>query len=151
MVGLGAYDEYDPFAGDIAYPPYCPEESFIEQFGLVADVEQRCWCLPVADKAVLVTELWGDKQPEGRDRDIAVRYGSRINGSLTFLKNLCTELGRDLIIEVQIQRQYQYHSYRSEPDDEIKYPPPYCKIYLLSADGTLRDAETCYRFGQSTG
>lgn len=142
-------DEYDPFAGDIAYPPYCPGESFIEQFGLVADVEQRCWCLPVADKAVLATELWGDKQPEGRDT--AVRYGSRINGSLTFLKNLCARLGRDLIIKVQIERQYQYHSYRSEPDDEIKYPPPYCKIYLLSADGTLRDTETCYRFGQSTG
>ncbi|MGD0958293.1 MAG: hypothetical protein ABSB19_00655 [Methylomonas sp.] len=142
-------DEFDPFAGDIEYPSYCPGQSILEQFGLIADKEQRNWYLPKTDTVVLISELWGDKHSE--DRVTAVRYGSRIYASFTFIKNLCANLGRNLIIEVQIERNYHYRSYQSEPDDEIKYPPPYCKIYLISADGTLRDAKRCYRIGQSSG
>jgi hypothetical protein len=93
-------DELDPLAGDFAYPPHTPGKVIIEQFGLVSDIEQREWRLTDLDQAVLMTELWGDKPPEGRD--IATPYGARIIGSFSFLKDLCASLNRDLIIKVEI-------------------------------------------------
>jgi hypothetical protein len=140
-------DEYDPFAGDISYPPYQPGESIVEQLGLTTDCEQRNWYLPTTDNPVLISELWGDRPPNGRDSP--VRHGNRISASLDFLANACSRLGRDLIIEVQIERRYAYNSYRAKTDDEIQYPPPYSKVYLLSADGKLRDAGKSYQLRES--
>jgi hypothetical protein len=140
-------DEYDPFAGDISYPPYRPGESIVEQLGLTTDCEQRNWYLPTTENPVLISELWGDRPPNGRDSP--VRHGNRISASLEFLENTCSRLGRDLIIEVQIKRRYAYNSYRVKTDDEIEYPPPYSKVYLLSADGRLRDARKSYQLRES--
>ena len=142
-------DKYDPFAGDLSYPPYQPGESIVEQFGLLTDCEQRNWYSPNVEKPVMVSELWGDKPSDGRDSP--VRQGNRINASLDFLANVCSRLGRDLIIEVQIERRYAYNSYRAKTDDEVQYPPPYSKVYLLSADGKLRDAGKSYQLRESLG
>lgn len=140
-------DEYDPFAGDISYPPYQPGESIVEQFGLWTDFEQRNWYSPNAENPVMVSELWGDKPYN--DRDSPVRHGNRISAPLDFLANACSRLGRDLIIEVQIERRYAYNSYRAKTDDEIQYTPHYSKVYLLSADGKLRDAGKSYQLRES--
>ena len=142
-------DEYDPFAGDISYPPYQPGESIVEQFGLWTDFEQRNWYSPNVENPVMVNELWGDKSSD--DRDSPVRHGNRVSASLDFLTNACTRLGQDLIIEVQIKRHYAYNSYRAKTDDKIEYPPPYSKVYLLSADGRLRDAGKSYQLRESLG
>ncbi len=140
-------DEYDPFAGDISYPPYQPGESIVEQFELFTDCEQRNWYWPITENPVLISELWGDRPPNGRDSP--ARHGNRISASLDFLANACSRLGRDLIIEVQIERRYAYNSYRAKTDDKIEYPLPYSKVYLLSADGRLRDAEKSYQLRES--
>ncbi|MCQ8183489.1 hypothetical protein NP603_20425 [Methylomonas sp. SURF-1] len=140
-------DEYDPFAGDISYPPYRPGESIVEQFGLWTDCEQRNWYSPNAENPVMVSELWGDKPPNGRDSP--VRHGNRVNASLDFLTNVCARLGQDLIIKAQIERRYAYNSYRAKTDDGIEYPPPYSKVYLLSAGGKLRDAGKSYQLRES--
>jgi len=142
-------DEYDPFAGDISYPPYQPGESIVEQFGLWTDIEQRNWFSPNIENTVMVSELWGDRPPNGRDSP--VRHGNRISASLDFLTNACTRLGQDLIIKVQIERRYAYNSYRAKTDDEIEYPPAYSKVYLLSADGKLRDTGKSYQLRESPG
>lgn len=140
-------DEYDPFAGDISYPPYRPGESIVEEFDLSTDCEQRNWYWPTTENPVLISELWGDRPPDGRDSP--VRHGNRISASLDFLTNACTRLGQDLIIEVQIERRHAYNSYRAKTDDEIQYPPPYSKVYLFSADGKLRDAGKSYQLRES--
>jgi hypothetical protein len=142
-------DEYDPFAGDISYPPYQPGESIVEQFELFTDCEQRNWYWPITENPVLISELWGDRPPNGRDSP--ARHGNRISASLDFLTNACTLLGQDLIIEVQIERRYAYNSYRAKTDDKIEYPSPYSKVYLLSADGRLRDAGKSYQLRESPG
>ena len=140
-------DEYDPFAGDLSYPPYQPGESIVEQLGLFTDFEQRNWYSPNVDKPVMISELWGDKSPDVRDSP--VRRGNRISASLDFLANVCSRLDQDLIIEVQIERRYAYNSYRSKNDDEVQYPYPYSKVYLLSVDGKLRDAGKSYQLRKS--
>jgi hypothetical protein len=142
-------DEYDPFAGELSFPPYQPGESIVEQFGLFTDCEQRNWYSPNVEKSVMVSELWGNESPDGRDSP--VRQGNRISASLDFLANVCSRLERDLIIEVQIERRYAYNSYRAKTDDEVQYPPPYSKVYLLSADGKLRDAEKSSQLRERPG
>jgi hypothetical protein len=44
-------DEYDPHAGQIAYPPYQVGKSIADQLQLSADSEQREWFIPGTDKA----------------------------------------------------------------------------------------------------
>jgi hypothetical protein len=136
-------DEFDPYSGDISYPPYQIGKSFVEQFGLTSDVDQREWYLTDTTKASLVCELWSEKTSGYKD-DLP-RCGNRMITSLAFLTKLCADLQRDLIIEVQIKRNYLRKSYNSRNDDGIEYPSPYCKIYILSANGTLRDARTSYQ------
>ncbi len=142
-------DEFDPFAGDIRYPPYQPGESIVQQFSLSTDCEQRNWYSPNVEKPVMVSELWGDKPPN--DRDSQIRQGNRISASLEFLITACSRLGLDLIIKVQIERRYAYNSYRAKIDDAVQYPPAYSKVYLLSADGRLRDSGKSYQLRESSG
>jgi hypothetical protein len=136
-------DEFDPNAGDIDYPPLVIGESFIERFELSTDLEQREWHLPNSDKASLVCELWSSsRQPD--DKDKPRRRGKRLRASLEFLKKFCSDLKCELVIKVEIDRQL-HRSYYTRRDDEIGYQPPYCKIYILSADGTLRDERSNYQ------
>lgn len=135
-------DEYDPHAGDIDYPPYVIGEKIIKQFGLSSDLEQREWYLPGSNNASLICELWSENQQE--DRDESIKYGKRMSSSLDFLIELCSVLKYELIIEINIKRNL-HRSYYSRSDDEIEHTHPYSKTYILSADGTLRDARTCYQ------
>lgn len=135
-------DKYDPHAGEIDYPSYIIDKTIIDQFGLSVDLEQREWYLPASDKASLICELWSENQRE--DRDETIKHGKRMSSSLDFLIDLCSVLKYELIIEINIKR-HLHRSYYSRSDDEIEYTYPYSKTYILSADGTLRDARTCYQ------
>lgn len=133
-------DEFDPYAAGISFPPYQIGDSVIEKLGLSADPEQRNWFLPGTDKASLVCEIWRTRRP--RPEEEPARYGERLNASITFLKHLCSVLDCEIILEVQINRRFSYNSYRRNEDDG--YGPTHSKVYILSATGNLRDAETHY-------
>lgn len=131
-------DEFDPYSGDISYPPHQIGESFVEKFGLMSDLEQREWYFSNETRPSLICELWSEKISGYKDDP--TRHGNRLTASLTFLKKLCSDLELDLIIEVQIRRNYLSKSYNRRQNDGIEYPLPYCKIYILSANGTLKEA-----------
>ena len=135
-------DEYDPHAGTIDYPPFEIGKDITDRFGLTHDLEHREWRLPEADKISLRCELWSGKKV--MDREGPSRQGKRLSASLTFLQKLCSVLERELIMKVEIERQLR-RSYYSRSDDEFKYTEPSCKLYLLSADGKLRDEKTSYQ------
>jgi len=135
-------DEYDPHAGQIAFPPYQVGQSIVDQLGLSVDSEQRKWFLSDTDKASIWCELW--KTNKSRQDEEPLRHGNRLSASLTFLKNLCLILECELIFNVKINRRFKYKSYMRN-EDETGYTPPYSKIYILSADGKLRDTETHYQ------
>ncbi|MGB8218119.1 MAG: hypothetical protein WCE94_12535 [Candidatus Methanoperedens sp.] len=135
-------DKYDPQAGQIAFPPYQVGKSIVEKLGLSSDSEQREWFLPNTDKASILGELWSTNK-SSQDED-PLRRGERLSASLAFLKNLCSNIECGLIFQIQINRRFKRKSYMRN-EDEIRYIPPYNKIYILSADGKLRDAETQYQ------
>ena len=135
-------DRYDPHASQIAFPPYQVGQSIAEKLGLSVDSEQREWFLPNTDNASIMCELWSTNKP--RPDEDPLRRGERLSTSLAFLKDLCLILECELIFEVQINRQFKRKSYMRN-EDEIAYTPPHSRIYILSADGKLRDAETHYQ------
>ncbi len=135
-------DEYDPFAGEIAFPPYQVSDVIVEQLGMSVDTEQREWFLPSSDKASLICELWSINKP--RPDEDPLRRGERLSASLDFLKKLCLIQKCQIIFNIQISRRFHYGSHaRNEGDNG--YNPPHSKIYILSADGKLRDTETHYQ------
>lgn len=146
--GLGL-DEFDPHAGTILYPPYKVGESFVEELGLQVDSNLKRWYLPdAANGTPLVCELWGTNKPD-QDED-PLRQGCRLSASLTFLKKLCIAFECELIIEVQIERRFRRNRYSSEQNG-IGYTDPYYKVYLLSADGNLRDTKTHFQLRENPG
>ena len=134
-------DEFDPFAGEIYYPPYQIGKSIAEQLGLSADTEQREWHVDGEDKPSLFCAIWSSNKSE-YDKD-RWRQGMKLSASLQFLRKLCLKTKREPIIEVQINRRFKNKYGRSE--DEKEYQGPYSKIYLLSQDGELRDESTNYK------
>lgn len=138
-------DAADPHAGEIDYPLYRIGDSIIEQLGLSVDLEQRKWFIADRTEESLVCELWST--PRGEDKEEPPKHGIRMSASLKFLKQLCATLERELIIEVQLERRLCRSSYYTRSDDDREYSPPSSKIYILSADGKLRDTGTCYELG----
>jgi hypothetical protein len=141
-------DEYDPFAAQLTYPFYQVKESIIEKLQLSVDSEHRRWFLTNTDKAAMICEIWSSNKPSLKEDPL--RHGERLNASLSFLKNLCLIMECELIIEVQIDRHFKYKSYM-ENENGTKYKPPLNKIYILSADGKLRDANTNYQLRKIPG
>ncbi|MGL5083726.1 MAG: hypothetical protein ACRC8A_19765 [Microcoleaceae cyanobacterium] len=136
-------DAADPHAGKIDYPPYRIGDSIIKQLGLSVDLEQRKWFMTGRAQESLVCELWSTHR--GEDKEEPHKYGIRMSASLEFLNQLCVTLERELIIEVQIERRLRKSSYYTRSDDDGEYPAANSKVYILSADGKLRDTGTCYQ------
>jgi len=136
-------DAADPHAGEINYPPYRIGNSIIKQLGLSVDLEKRKWFMADRTEESLVCELWST--PRGEDKEETPKHGIRMSASLEFLKQLCATLERELIIEVQIERRLHRSSHYTRSDDDGEYPAANSKVYILSADGKLRDTGTCYQ------
>lgn len=136
-------DVADPHAGKINYPPYKIADSIVERLRLSVDLEQRNWYMPNTSEESLVCDLW--KLSDKYNQEEVPRHGIRMSASLEFLKILCSTLDRDLIVEVQIQRRFCRSSYYTRSNDDGEYSTPNSKIYILSADGKLRDTGTCYQ------
>jgi hypothetical protein len=141
-------DEYDPLAGPIDFPPFHIGQLVSDKMGLWPDSEERKWFLSSEDKESLLCELWSTNKPS-RDKD-PLRRGKRLSASLAFLKNLCIVMECELIFEVQISRSYKRESYIYNEEGH-GYTPPHSKIFILSANGKLRSAETYYQFRESPG
>jgi hypothetical protein len=141
-------DEFDPHAGTIPYPPYQIGASIVKTLQMSVGIDLRKWYLPESGGASVISELWGTEKIS-HDED-PLRQGRRLSASLIFLKNLCTVLDCKLIIKVQVERRFRQKKYSSSEEGN-EYAPPYSKIYLLSADGKLRDTKTCFQLREKPG
>lgn len=138
-------DRFDPHAADIDYPPYEIGETIIQLLGLSSDLEQREWHLPNIDNPSLICEIWSVDAEN--IREYKPREGKRISASLTFLKQLCASLKRELVIAVKIERRLDRQSTTWRDNDTKQIS----QVYILSADGGLRDSRTYYQLRESTG
>lgn len=125
------FDEYDPWAGDISYPPRRPAKFVREAMRLTTDGEERVWT--EGQSGVVRTEIWGS----GRDRDgYATDEGNRVLVRKVWLTRLLTRLNRDLIVEVQIEHRLR-RNYSGRTAKEFEFIAPYSKLFLVRSDGSV--------------
>ncbi len=136
-------DGFDPYAREIAYPPHEIGESFAKLLGITPDYEHRTWCrLPSAEPA-FISEIWSEKAsatgigPTGR--------GIASVEVIDELTRLCLLTGKELLFSVEINRNHQ--QYRGSSSDEFSCLPVSHEIFILSADGRLRDARQSHQLG----
>ncbi len=136
-------DGFDPYAKEIGYPPFVLGESFADALGMTADYERREWRRAAANQASFISEIWSEKEPGEREKPY--REGERICGALEEFQRLCQAVGKNLIFCVAIERRLR--EYGGSSRDDLGYVPPYHKIFLLSADGQLRDTSQSHQLG----
>lgn len=79
-------DEYDPFAGNISYPPYKISKSVIDLCHLVSDSEYRNWSISGSSKVSLINQIWSKNRKTSRYDDY-IPQGNRLQASFHF--NFC--------------------------------------------------------------
>ena len=131
----GEIDGKDKWSGDVPYPAPGPAPKIAELMAIETDLDGRVW--RDAEKApVMFSQVWG--QVSVRDEDDNPEHGYRLQASLDFVTKMLRRCGRDLIIEVRIDRRRRRSRWRSDPrehDDE--QTPTRARVYLLAGDGRL--------------
>lgn len=134
-------DKFDPYANDVDYLPVVVGAEISEQLSLSFDAEGKLGFVPSSVNPALICEAWSS-YGNVREEDLE-QCGERLIASLPFLKLLCATLKLDLVIEVMIKRDFA-SKYRREADKKGRIQPAH-KIYILSADGKLKDAKRGYQ------
>ncbi len=130
-----ALDKFDPWAGDIRYPPLKPAKFVCDLLQLKEDREHRVWQLQTEGmlKEVLWSQVWSSDshqqdQSEGE-------HGQRLQASRAFVTEFLSKVNMDLIVEVKIERRIRRYRYEESSDDDLGYVQPYFRIFVLKADG----------------
>ena len=133
--GNNALDKFDPWAGDIRYPPLKPATFVRDLLRLEGDKEFRVWQFQT--EGMLKEGLWSQVWGSGRRRDHEEEdeCGSRLQASRIFVTEFLGKMNMDLIVEVQIERRIRRDYYERSKDDSLEYVPPYFRLFVLKADG----------------
>ena len=130
-------DSQDRWSGDIRFPPPMPSHEIVEVMGLETDSDHRFW-REKGKAIVMASQVWGHYDEAKNHQSTNPERGERLQASLSFLKVILGKLGRDLIIEVQIERRRRHRPYESGVDDGKERIPTKARLYLLRADGKFR-------------
>lgn len=129
-------DERDPWAGDIVYPSLCPAKWFLKCNSLQSDYECRIWHSPFFNEIpVMYSYAWG-KKPETNEYTTS-ETGSRLVANMEALKQWLSSISMDLIIEVQINRDFRHDSYRYKHKETLEYLPSYTLVILFRSNGKI--------------
>jgi len=129
-------DERDPWAGDIGYPPLRPAKWFSDKNDLQSDYERRVWHSSVSgSEPVLYSHTWGRKSE--KNEYVSPETGSRLIADIKAIKTWLSSISMDLIIEVQISRDFRRDSYRRRQAETTEYLPPYTLIVIYRANGKI--------------
>lgn len=128
-------DEFDPWSGDIRYPPIKPAKFVIEALPIVTDLDGRVWTREDNDQNVIWCEIWGH-HPNKQDEN-GVEEGRRLIVELGYLTELLKLVDRDLIIKVAVDRKILRSRYEHNKETKPGYVPPDTRIYLFKSDGRI--------------
>lgn len=126
-------DERDPWVQGVGYPRAEPDKLICQSAGLTLDADERTWT--ARNGGVLRSESWSRLVGHGREQSAAP--GHRLVADREFVEALLSGAsGRCFVISVQVRR---------IPTDEVvkrdgveRYPWPYSRYYMLTADGKVR-------------
>ena len=129
-------DSFDPYSGEISYPPIKIRDKFAKLLNITADREHRFWYAEESTSPSVFTEIWN---AQGDEKHKRYRNGHRMQVKKDLLLELCRKTKKDLLFCVQIGRSisHLHHYYRSD-EAKISLTPSF-KIFILSHDGIFRD------------
>jgi hypothetical protein len=130
-------DGHDRWAGYIRFPPPMPARGVVDLMNLETDPDRRLW-KDTEGTVVMTSRVWGHYDESTRQQRSNPERGARLQVSLGFVKDVLAKLGRDLIIEVQIDRRRRYQPYRSGVGDDKERVPTKARLYLVGPDGKFR-------------
>ncbi|WP_201575064.1 hypothetical protein [Psychrobacter sp. H8-1] len=137
--GVGSMD---PFLGGVRrIQPFKLHSAITEVINCTHSNDMKDWQLDA--KPYLQSTYWSEDKPSHNEDYI--RNGNQALASLDLLTLICKKMDVEIAIQVDIERRYKDSFSRWSNDDDLGYIPPYSKTFLLSADGTLRDATKCYQ------
>ena len=129
-------DEFDPWSGDIQFPPPKPASFIRDLFYLESESDCRVWKIKTEKKnmEMIWSQVWGNliQQEYASDSN----HGDRLQASYAFIKKMLIKTNMDLIVNVEIDRRfcrYRYERY----EDEIEFMPPYFKVFVINADSQI--------------
>ncbi|NKC15031.1 MAG: hypothetical protein GKR94_23430 [Gammaproteobacteria bacterium] len=130
-------DKQDPWAGDIRFPPIGPAKFVEELMGLSSDAERRVWSAVIEDRTepVLWSRVWGHFRD--REDEDERESGQRFEASISFVRQLLSASGTDLVLEVEVERRQRYSRYSHREDEGLGYVPPCTKLFLIRGDGSV--------------
>lgn len=122
--------------GNIGYPPLRPAKWFTDRFNLNSDYELRSWnSAESCDQPVLKSLVWGRKS--GQNDHNTPETGSRLLANRVALKTWLKNLKMELIVEIQIDREFKRDSYQYKQDDSPSYLPSYTLLVIFKSDGKI--------------
>jgi hypothetical protein len=135
--GSKRLDEYDRWAGNASFPLPQPLQSIAETLNLRADLDLRLWKDQSASHT-MQSQVWGHYD-EAKDHEISnPNEGNRLIASEPLIASLLTELDKDLIVEVQIERRRRHRSYENSEKNDDERIKATAKLFLIGKDGRVR-------------
>ena len=133
--GDNRLDKFDPWAGNIHYPPLKPANFVCDSLRLESDRESRVWRLQTEGvvNEVLWSQVWGSDRRENDGSE--GEGGRRLQASPAFVREFLDKMNMDLIVEVGLKRRIRRFSYERSKDDNLGYMPPCSRIFIIRADG----------------
>lgn len=103
---------------------------------LESDEEQRCWFVKGEQSAVAWSQVWGYYHEKDHD-EANQGAGERFQAPLGFVVSLLRKLGMDLIVEVEIERNYQRFHWEDRNNDDFGYILPSTRLFLIKPDDSI--------------
>lgn len=128
-------DNGDPWAGNVSFPVPEPAAFVVDLMNMSTDADRREWVLPSSPMPVMRSHTWGYFQENDRSEQAT---GVRLDATISFVIEFLKATGKDLIVEVEIQRNARHQNYRNRGEDELQYITPSNRIFILKRDGTFR-------------
>ncbi len=141
-------DEKDTFNHGVRMIESMPSENVIEILGLRrSDRYPVSWIDASSGDRVFVYEAWGDVKDDSRQEEYiydgeVISNGHRLKISLRHLKKYLSEVGFDLILEVEITRRVSENG-TTKYDEEPEKTARYSRLYLLRRTGEIFTTEGC--------
>jgi hypothetical protein len=133
-------DQLDPGAKGLTMPFGSVGEQFQKRLGLTNSKNGKAKFLDGDLSPSVISEIYNTDVASYGDEE-ASQEGNRIKASLAFLMHLCQQQNADLIFKMHVSRNLAHRSRSSNSERNTDN----FKIYILSSDGTIRDAKRNYQ------
>lgn len=128
-------DAADPWAAGLHYPALAPTRFVLRTLALTTDPEQREWTPSSGGPPEFVSRCWAEPPAHRRD-DVEPSAGRRFDARRDSVLQLLTTTQKSLLVKVSIRRSLASNYQGKDEDDDVRYPPPYAKFYLIESNGT---------------